>query len=106
MPIPFGTTANAPHVDPGMWHNPLFDQVVTDSRCSPGSAQQALAITPDMTTLAKILAASSTRQASRSFSIAYRSNSPPDQICGEPRAKGAKSKPVLELCCTTPAILL
>ena len=30
--------------------------MVTGFRCSPGGAQQALGITPDMTTLAKILA--------------------------------------------------
>lgn len=34
----------------------IFDEVVTGFRCSPGGAQQALGITPDMTTLAKILA--------------------------------------------------
>ena len=33
----------------------VFDEVVTGFRCSPGGAQQALGITPDMTTLAKIL---------------------------------------------------
>ena len=34
----------------------IFDEVVTGFRCSPGGAQQALGITPDMTTLAKIVA--------------------------------------------------
>ena len=34
----------------------IFDEVVTGFRCSPGGAQQALGIIPDMTTLAKILA--------------------------------------------------
>ena len=34
----------------------IFDEVVTGFRCSPGGAQQALGVTPDMTTLAKILA--------------------------------------------------
>jgi len=34
----------------------IFDEVVTGFRCSPGGAQQVLGITPDMTTLAKILA--------------------------------------------------
>jgi glutamate-1-semialdehyde 2,1-aminomutase len=34
----------------------IFDEVVTGFRCAPGGAQQALGITPDMTTLAKILA--------------------------------------------------
>ena len=33
----------------------IFDEVVTGFRVSPGGAQQALGITPDMTTLAKIL---------------------------------------------------
>jgi glutamate-1-semialdehyde 2,1-aminomutase len=34
----------------------IFDEVVTGFRCSPGGAQQVLGITPDMTTLAKIVA--------------------------------------------------
>jgi glutamate-1-semialdehyde 2,1-aminomutase len=34
----------------------IFDEVVTGFRVSPGGAQAALGITPDMTTLAKILA--------------------------------------------------
>ena len=34
----------------------IFDEVVTGFRCSPGGAQQALGITPELTTLAKILA--------------------------------------------------
>jgi glutamate-1-semialdehyde 2,1-aminomutase len=34
----------------------IFDEVITGFRCSPGGAQQAVGITPDMTTLAKILA--------------------------------------------------
>ncbi|HEX3573967.1 MAG TPA: aminotransferase class III-fold pyridoxal phosphate-dependent enzyme [Rhodopila sp.] len=33
----------------------IFDEVVTGFRVSPGGAQQALGITPDMTTLAKVL---------------------------------------------------
>ena len=33
----------------------IFDEVVTGFRVSPGGAQQALGITPDLTTLAKIL---------------------------------------------------
>ncbi|MBM3602000.1 MAG: aminotransferase class III-fold pyridoxal phosphate-dependent enzyme [Alphaproteobacteria bacterium] len=33
----------------------IFDEVVTGFRCSPGGAQQALGITPDMTALAKIV---------------------------------------------------
>jgi glutamate-1-semialdehyde 2,1-aminomutase len=34
----------------------IFDEVVTGFRCAPGGAQQALGITPDMSTLAKIVA--------------------------------------------------
>ena len=34
----------------------IFDEVVTGFRCAPGGAQQALGITPDMTTMAKIVA--------------------------------------------------
>lgn len=34
----------------------IFDEVVTGFRVAPGGAQQALGITPDLTTLAKILA--------------------------------------------------
>jgi glutamate-1-semialdehyde 2,1-aminomutase len=34
----------------------IFDEVVTGFRCSPGGAQAALGVTPDLTTLAKILA--------------------------------------------------
>ena len=34
----------------------IFDEVVTGFRVSPGGAQSALGVTPDMTTLAKILA--------------------------------------------------
>lgn len=34
----------------------LFDEVITGFRCSPGGAQAALGVTPDLTTLAKILA--------------------------------------------------
>ena len=34
----------------------IFDEVVTGFRCSPGGAQQAFNIKPDLTTLAKILA--------------------------------------------------
>jgi glutamate-1-semialdehyde 2,1-aminomutase len=34
----------------------IFDEVITGFRCSPGGAQAAYGITPDMTTLAKILA--------------------------------------------------
>jgi len=34
----------------------VFDEVVTGFRCSPGGAQQAYGVTPDITTLAKILA--------------------------------------------------
>jgi len=34
----------------------IFDEVISGFRCSPGGAQQALGITPDLTTLAKILA--------------------------------------------------
>ena len=34
----------------------IFDEVVTGFRCSPGGAQQLYGITPDLTTLAKILA--------------------------------------------------
>ncbi len=34
----------------------LFDEVISGFRCSPGGAQQVFGITPDMTTLAKILA--------------------------------------------------
>jgi glutamate-1-semialdehyde 2,1-aminomutase len=34
----------------------IFDEVVTGFRVSPGGAQQALGVTPDLTTLAKILA--------------------------------------------------
>ncbi len=34
----------------------IFDEVVTGFRCSPGGAQQAYGVTPDLTTLAKILA--------------------------------------------------
>ena len=34
----------------------IFDEVVTGFRCSPGGAQQAFDIKPDLTTLAKILA--------------------------------------------------
>jgi glutamate-1-semialdehyde 2,1-aminomutase len=34
----------------------FFDEVITGFRCSPGGAQQALGIKPDLTSLAKILA--------------------------------------------------
>ena len=34
----------------------IFDEVVTGFRCSPGGAQAAFGITPDLTTMAKILA--------------------------------------------------
>lgn len=34
----------------------IFDEVITGFRCSPGGAQQVFGVTPDMTTLAKILA--------------------------------------------------
>lgn len=34
----------------------LFDEVISGFRCSPGGAQQSYGITPDVTTLAKILA--------------------------------------------------
>ena len=34
----------------------IFDEVVTGFRCAPGGAQQAYDVTPDLTTLAKILA--------------------------------------------------
>lgn len=34
----------------------LFDEVITGFRCSPGGAQQFYGITPDLTTLAKIVA--------------------------------------------------
>jgi glutamate-1-semialdehyde 2,1-aminomutase len=34
----------------------IFDEVVTGFRCTPGGAQQAHGVTPDLTTLAKILA--------------------------------------------------
>jgi len=34
----------------------IFDEVISGFRCSPGGAQAAIGITPDMTTLAKILA--------------------------------------------------
>lgn len=34
----------------------IFDEVITGFRCAPGGAQAALGITPDLTTLAKILA--------------------------------------------------
>jgi glutamate-1-semialdehyde 2,1-aminomutase len=34
----------------------IFDEVITGFRCSPGGAQAALGITPDLTTLAKIVA--------------------------------------------------
>jgi glutamate-1-semialdehyde 2,1-aminomutase len=34
----------------------IFDEVITGFRCSPGGAQVAYGITPDMTTMAKILA--------------------------------------------------
>jgi len=34
----------------------IFDEVISGFRCSPGGAQQVVGITPDMTTLAKILA--------------------------------------------------
>lgn len=34
----------------------IFDEVISGFRCSPGGAQQAYGITPDLTTLAKILA--------------------------------------------------
>ena len=34
----------------------IFDEVVTGFRCSPGGAQQAYGVTPDLTTMAKILA--------------------------------------------------
>ena len=34
----------------------IFDEVVTGFRCSPGGAQQAYDVTPDLTTTAKILA--------------------------------------------------
>ncbi|MCH2629206.1 MAG: aminotransferase class III-fold pyridoxal phosphate-dependent enzyme [Nisaea sp.] len=34
----------------------VFDEVVTGFRCSPGGAQEAYGITPDLTTMAKILA--------------------------------------------------
>jgi glutamate-1-semialdehyde 2,1-aminomutase len=34
----------------------IFDEVISGFRCAPGGAQEALGITPDLTTLAKILA--------------------------------------------------
>jgi len=34
----------------------IFDEVISGFRCSPGGAQQAWGVTPDLTTLAKILA--------------------------------------------------
>ncbi len=34
----------------------IFDEVVTGFRCAPGGAQEAYGVTPDLTTLAKILA--------------------------------------------------
>lgn len=34
----------------------IFDEVISGFRCAPGGAQEALAVTPDLTTLAKILA--------------------------------------------------
>ena len=34
----------------------VFDEVITGFRCAPGGAQQAFGITPDLTTLAKVLA--------------------------------------------------
>jgi glutamate-1-semialdehyde 2,1-aminomutase len=34
----------------------IFDEVITGFRCAPGGAQQAFGITPDLTTLAKVLA--------------------------------------------------
>jgi glutamate-1-semialdehyde 2,1-aminomutase len=34
----------------------IFDEVITGFRCSPGGAQQAYGVTPDLTTLAKIIA--------------------------------------------------
>ena len=34
----------------------IFDEVITGFRCSPGGAQSAYGITPDMTTMAKIVA--------------------------------------------------
>lgn len=34
----------------------IFDEVITGFRCAPGGAQAALGVTPDLTTLAKILA--------------------------------------------------
>jgi glutamate-1-semialdehyde 2,1-aminomutase len=34
----------------------IFDEVITGFRCSPGGAQAAFGVTPDITTLAKILA--------------------------------------------------
>ena len=34
----------------------IFDEVITGFRYSPGGAQQAYGITPDLTTLAKIIA--------------------------------------------------
>ncbi|HSB73428.1 MAG TPA: aspartate aminotransferase family protein [Candidatus Methylomirabilis sp.] len=34
----------------------IFDEVITGFRCSPGGVQQAVGVTPDMSTLAKILA--------------------------------------------------
>ena len=34
----------------------VFDEVVTGFRCAPGGAQEAYGITPDLTTMAKILA--------------------------------------------------
>ncbi len=34
----------------------IFDEVITGFRCSPGGAQQVFGVTPDLTTLAKILA--------------------------------------------------
>ena len=34
----------------------IFDEVISGFRCSPGGAQAALGITPDLTTLAKIMA--------------------------------------------------
>jgi glutamate-1-semialdehyde 2,1-aminomutase len=34
----------------------VFDEVISGFRCSPGGAQESLGITPDMTTLAKIIA--------------------------------------------------
>ena len=34
----------------------IFDEVITGFRCAPGGAQEAFGITPDLTTMAKILA--------------------------------------------------